>query len=124
MKQSSQKAKTMKCLPVLLPRHLLGIITGFIISCGSAPMMQGSLCYPDTAIISPRILPDGAFQLAIIATNPRFGICPFRLQASTNFQDWVTLTNFPFLHIPPGGVVFTDWQSTNFIRRYYRVVVP
>ncbi len=47
----------------------------------------------------------------------------YRLEYATNAvsTNWVALTN---LTLPSSRHYFADWDSTNAVRRFYRVVVP
>jgi hypothetical protein len=42
----------------------------------------------------------------------------FRLEASTNLADWLTLTNYS--NLPFSSTQYTDPLMPNFPRRYYR----
>ena len=45
----------------------------------------------------------------------------YRIDASTNLVDWVLVTNLPNTVVP---LYFSDSQSTNYVRRFYRAVAP
>jgi hypothetical protein len=43
----------------------------------------------------------------------------FRIEASTNLSNWITLSN-----LPPGVFQFTDFDASNWTTRFYRIRVP
>jgi hypothetical protein len=45
----------------------------------------------------------------------------YRIDVSTNLADWTPITNLPNAWVP---FHFSDSQSTNFQRRFYRAIAP
>ena len=41
----------------------------------------------------------------------------YRIEASENLQNWVTLTNFSLTQLPMG---FVDHEASNYVQRFYR----
>jgi alpha-tubulin suppressor-like RCC1 family protein len=82
------------------------------------------------SVITPQILgtssilPDGSFALTSrFADGIPMGsnlLSAFQLQASSDLTTWVTLTNLPVL--TNGMAWFMESGSTNYMRRFYRVV--
>jgi hypothetical protein len=66
---------------------------------------------------SIRGLPNGAFQLNIVAPAN----VVFRLEASTNLSSWLTLSNFS--NLPFSFIQYTDTQAPSFPCRYYRTIL-
>ena len=84
-------------------------LAAVLVSCGAG--LCWGVCPGFPKITSAKVLPNRAFQLTVESG------CPFRIEASTNFVNWVTLTN---VLNPPPVFVFTDTTATNFAQRYYR----
>jgi len=60
---------------------------------------------------------NGAFDMEVGIPST----LPYVIQASTNFTDWVPIfTN----NVPPGLLDFTDYDSTNYPARFYRMTWP
>jgi hypothetical protein len=62
-------------------------------------------------------LPDGSIQFGFSIP----GVLEATVMGSTNLQDWGVLQTVPLTN---GSAVFTDSTATNFLRRFYRLVVP
>jgi alpha-tubulin suppressor-like RCC1 family protein len=73
---------------------------------------------------SPQRLPDGSFLLSSTDANGGLlspsDLANLEARASTNFVDWVNLPDA--LSLTNGLLQLHDGSSSNFIRRYYRIV--
>ena len=74
------------------------------------------------AAAAPRLLaeapgPGGSFRLTLIGEAGR----SYTIQASTDLVTWISLTNFLSA---TGADQFTDLQTPNFSRRFYRAMTP
>jgi putative pyrroloquinoline-quinone binding quinoprotein/putative pyrroloquinoline-quinone-binding quinoprotein len=69
------------------------------------------------SLLNPHKRNDGSFEFQIAAQVGQ----SFTVQASTNLQDWSTVTNFVCDRLPK---TLADPEATNFNSRFYRVVSP
>jgi len=68
-----------------------------------------------TAIAQPQWKPDGTFELSLSGLTAQ----NYRVEASTNLLDWITLTNLTSTN---GTTSFRDQQTALHKQRFYRVV--
>lgn len=91
----------------LVPDDLNGLWDVFVWS---------GVALPSARFLTPAMLPDGAVQLDVIATE---GVT-FRIQVSTNLVDWTTVTT----QTSSGGLIrYTD-RDTSHVHRFYRALTP
>jgi len=84
-------------------------------------LAQGTLLVP----VSPVVLGFGSSQpwsangLSLMLQGPIGS--NYQIQASTDLLEWLPITNFVITNAP---FYFNDPASTNYIRRFYRAVIP
>jgi hypothetical protein len=72
---------------------------------------------PEARLQAAPSAPGGPFKFTVAGDVGR----TYRVQVSTNLADWVLLTN---LVLTNTATPFTDSQSTQFNRRFYRIALP
>jgi hypothetical protein len=94
-----------------IPEGLSGVVA---IAAGG---WQSLALHAPPSLAPPQILLGGSAQLALSGS---VGLS-YTLQASTNLTDWTRLTT---LVATNANMTVVDAASTNFNRRFYRVVMP